>query len=134
MDGAVNSIRALLRGNTIVLNKLEDDYGIFNQVDAFVNLSRGNKTIQEVFLYPATDPSNDASGTQRHVIWEKVAEGIGNLQALRKISIRESIIVDDEGDFLPSLVPDWEILACILRHLRRGIKLNVNGQMLWHWV
>jgi hypothetical protein len=134
MDG-VDSIRALLRGNTIVLQKLEDNTGIFDQVDAFVNLSRGNETIQEVVLYPGTDPSDDASGTQRHVIWEKVAEGIGNLQALRKISIRESIIVDDEGDFLPSFAPDWEILACIFRRLRRGIQLNVkDGSMLWHWV
>jgi hypothetical protein len=73
-------------------------------------------------LYPVNDPSDDASGTHQYAIWEKVAEGIGNLQALREITISEPIGEDDEED---AFVPDWEILACVLRRLRQGIQLNL---------
>jgi hypothetical protein len=61
------------------LEKLEYRAGIFDHVDAFVNLSRDNETVQEVVLFPFIDPDDDASGTHRYAIWEKIAEGIGNL-------------------------------------------------------
>jgi hypothetical protein len=130
MDGVESTIRAALQGNTMFLDKREDDAGIFDQVDAFVNLSRGNETIQEVYLLPANDPSDDASGTQRYAIWEKIAEGVGNLQALREITIWDSYAEDvEEGP----LALDWEILACILRRLQRGIQLNIEDEVLALW-
>jgi hypothetical protein len=43
MDG-VDSIRAVLSGTRISLKKLDDNTGIFDHVDAFVNLSRGNES------------------------------------------------------------------------------------------
>jgi hypothetical protein len=98
-------------------------------VDAFVALSRGNETVQYVTLLPFTDPGDDVSGNHRYAIWEKVAEGIGNLQELDEIRIRERNIMDDEGE---EFVPDWEILACILRRLRRGIRLCMQDDtLLW---
>jgi hypothetical protein len=130
MDGSVDSIReALLNGNALYLDKRTGVSGIFEHVETFVTLSRGNATVQEVHLcIPATDPDDDVSGTHRYAIWETVAEGIGNLQALHHISICESH--DDEGS---TLAPDWEILACILRRLRRGIQLNMAYDTL-PWV
>jgi hypothetical protein len=104
----------------MVLDK-SDETGIFYQ-----NLSRDNETVQEVAVYITADPGDGAS----YAIWNKVAEGIGNLHALRKISVGRS--VDDEGEEVAS---DWEILACILRRLRPGIQLCMeNHQLLWNAV
>jgi hypothetical protein len=125
-DMDVEIIRKKLRGHTITLRKLDDQIGIFDQVDTFVNLSRGNKTVEEVTLYPYTD----SDGTDRYAIWDKIAEGIGNLQALRNINIADGNFADDEED---PLALDWEILACILRRLRRGIHLCIENDEPLPW-
>jgi hypothetical protein len=126
MDGLKDIIREVLSGRTFRLDELDDDTGIFDHVDAFVNLSRGNDLVEEVVLRPFTDPDEDASsGTDRYAIWNKIAEGIGNLQELRKITIMNFRIDDEEA-----LDHDWEILACILRRLRRGIQLCLQDDVL----
>jgi hypothetical protein len=119
-----DSIRGELSGRSIIFDKLDDRTGIFAHADVFVNLSRDNETVEEVYLYLTTDPD-----AQRYAIWDKIAEGIGNLQALRKITI-----LDGNNDDDP-LAPDWESLACILRRLRRGIHLCMNDDdspLVWH--
>jgi hypothetical protein len=129
MDG-LDSIRVVLSGDTIDFEKLYDATGLCDQADAFVNLSRENKTVEEVILCVDTesDPDDD-----RYAIWDKIAEGIGNLQALRKIKID---IVDYANDGEDPLAPDWEILVCILRglRLRRGIQLYMEDDepLLWN--
>jgi hypothetical protein len=134
MDAAVDRIGEVLSQHTIHLDKLGDDTCIFGHVDVFVNLSRENETVHEVDLWiPATDPDDDASGTHdRYAIWDKIAEGIRNLQALRQITIS----YDHSMDEWEVLVPDWEILACILRRLQRGIKLRMKDDddcpLLWN--
>jgi hypothetical protein len=123
---AVDRIRLQLRGRTITLRKLDDHIGIFAQVDAFVKLSRDNETVKEVILYAPTDP--DAHG---YAIWDKIAEGIGNLQALSQITIVNGNYSDGEEN---PLGPDWEILACILRRLQHGIHLCIEDDeapQLW---
>jgi hypothetical protein len=124
MDG-VDSIRAVLRERLIHLDKLHDDTGIFDHADAFVKLSRDNQTVEKVTLYLNTDPD-----AHQYAIWDKVAEGIGNLQALRAIIISHTDNMDGEGD---PLFPNWEILACILRRLRRGIHLRMQDGVLNLW-
>jgi hypothetical protein len=127
MDG-FESIREALSEDKIVLNALEDDTGIFDQVDAFANLSRGNELVEQVVLFPFTDPGDDISGNHRYAIWEKIAEGISNLQELNVIRIGFHVVDDEEE----ALAPDWEILACILRRLRRGITLWMgDNALLW---
>jgi hypothetical protein len=131
MDGGVDStIRKALRGKSLYLDKREDDTGIFEHADAFVNLSRGNETVREVYLLLANDPSDDASGTQRYAIWDKIAEGVGNLQALHEIIIWDSY---SQEDAWRPLAPDWQILACILRRLQRGIQLKIEDETLTVW-
>jgi hypothetical protein len=98
---SVDSIREVLSGCTIRLERLDDDTGIFDQVDAFVNLSRGNEFVEEVVLFPFTDPGDDMSGNHRYAIWEKIAEGIGNLQALSDIGNMYFLFLDDERIRLP---------------------------------
>jgi hypothetical protein len=56
MDGEV------LRRDTIILDKFHDDAGIFDHVDAFVNL-RENKTVEGIRLCLDTDP-----GAHRYAI------------------------------------------------------------------
>jgi hypothetical protein len=127
MNG-VDSIRAALSEIIIVLDVLNDENGIFDQVDVFLNLSRENETVQSVVLFiPSfTDSGDDASVIHRYAIWEKIAEGIGNLQALHEFEITHY-------EWEP-FVPNFEILACILRRLRRGIRLCIsdNAPLLWH--
>jgi hypothetical protein len=99
MLDSVDSIREELSFHTIFLEKRGDDTGILDQADAFVNLSRDNKTVEEVYLCPFTypgDDDDDASGTHRYAIWDKIAEGIGNLQALREITIWDGHVVDND--------------------------------------
>jgi hypothetical protein len=67
----VDSIREVLSGAIIHLDKLEDETGIFDQVDAFVNLSRDNEKVQYIVLRPVTDLDDDTSGTHRYAIWDK---------------------------------------------------------------
>jgi hypothetical protein len=126
MDG-VDSIRRVLLQETIILDKQEDVTGMFDHADAFVNLTRDNKTVEEVRLRLDTDPD-----AHRYAIWDKIAEGIGNLHALHVIVIVDTSIDDGEED---PLAPDWEILACILRRLRHGIQLHIEDDeapQLWH--
>jgi hypothetical protein len=130
----IYSIREELRGGTIHLGRLNDNTCIFDRVDTFVSQSRGNDSVEEVVLFPFTNPGDDISGNSRYAIWEKIAEGIGKLQALSEITISSDsrYFVDDEEE---ALVPDWEILACILRHLRRGVRLCMrdnNSLRLWN--
>jgi hypothetical protein len=134
---AVGSIRAVLSGGTIHLNKLEDQTGIFDRADSFERQSRENETVQHVTLCLATDPD-----AHRYKIWDKIAKGIGNLQALREITIVDAHIDyttiwgangDDDDEEEDALVPDWETLACILRRLRRGIDLRMQDGAVRLW-
>jgi hypothetical protein len=74
----------------------------------------------------ATDPD-----AQRYATWDKIAEGIGNLQALDEIIIVDHDFYHDQED---PIAPNWEILSCILRRLRRGVHLRMqyNVQLLWN--
>jgi hypothetical protein len=121
---SAENIRELLSGDTIDFNP-DDAADIFAQLDVFVNLSRENKTVEEVTFDVPVNPDPE---DHRYVIWDKIAEGIGNLQALYKITIGNGTFYAGEVD------PDWEILACILRRLRRGIHLRMEdcGQLLWN--
>jgi hypothetical protein len=63
-----DSIRVVLSGEEMVLDKVEDDDGIFDDVGAFIKLSRDNETVKKIvlylFTYPPTlfTPSGMASG------------------------------------------------------------------------
>jgi hypothetical protein len=94
----------------------ESRCNFFGNDDAFVNLSRGNEIVQEVLLDLSIDPASRTG-------WGKVAEGIGNLQALRNIIVLECSFGDNSGE---APVPNWEFLACILRRLGRGIQLDIQ--------
>jgi hypothetical protein len=96
MDGE-DSIRDALSVDSFVLNEGDDDTGILDQVDVFVNLSRKNETVDTVTLWiPFTDPDDDTSVTHdRYAIWASIAEGIGNLKALCEIIIVRDMDEDD---------------------------------------
>jgi hypothetical protein len=98
MDG-LDSLRRALRGEHIHLSKRKGATDIFDLADAFVNLSRENETIQTVHLFPVTDTGDDASGNHRYAVWDKIAEGVGNLQALCEISIMHSHAVGHRTNF-----------------------------------
>jgi hypothetical protein len=140
MDGADHiSINSVLTENTVLFNKQDDATGIFDHVDAFVDLSLDNETVQRVVVF--IDPHDDAAGTHRYAIWNKIAEGIGNLQALVQINISHDNLMNDEdiplallNDGDDPLAPDWEILACILQRLQRKVHLVMDDHatLLWN--
>jgi hypothetical protein len=60
-------------------------------------------------------------------VWDKVGQAIGKLHALERLCITTHYYRDeddysneDEDDEVVPLgpIPDWEILACILRHVQ----------------
>jgi hypothetical protein len=119
-----DKIRDELRSHKIYLIEESD---IFWQVDnAFVKLSRDNETVESIDLCLHSDPDRDAS-----TVWDKVAEGTGNLQALQEITIES--LIDEDFDEEDLFLYDWKILACILRRLRRGIYLRMDDRAppLW---
>jgi hypothetical protein len=91
---------------------------ILNHIDYFVRQSRGNEIVGSVYLWP-----HDINGRDDE-IWDKVGQAIGNLQALERLHICNSRYRDDGDD--ETLIPDWEILALILSHVRQRIALIVT--------
>jgi hypothetical protein len=128
MDG-FNSIREVLSGDSITLDELDDETGIFDHADAFTIQSRGNETVEDLLMWIVYN--GPGSRTPEFAIWDRVAEGIGNLQALREITIVDGSF--DDGEEEDRCVPIWEILACILRRLRHGIHLRLQNHapLLW---
>jgi hypothetical protein len=73
MEG-VDRIRAVLSGHTIDFEKRQDEIRIFDHVDAFVDLSRGNESVEKVSFCLATEsillatmppgPTGMSSGTK----------------------------------------------------------------------
>jgi hypothetical protein len=122
-------------------SSLSLDYGktipwILNHIDCVVNQSRGNESIKQVNLCPhAVDGyGNDA--------WDKVGQAVGNLQAFRKLHIsshtpdysHDDYYYDSDGDYVPVVprgpIPDWEILARILKHVRQNVEVVINDERL----
>jgi hypothetical protein len=125
VEEATLRIRNDLSRSYIIVDEEHGD--LFDHVDVFVNLSRHNQTLENVqkvtLCIPFTDP-DDNSRTLRYAMWDKIAEGIGNLEALDEIIIGSQEDHGPEDDEGP-LAPDWVILACILRRLRRGVMLSL---------
>jgi hypothetical protein len=121
MEDTVRNIRNSLHGSHLWLDKSDDDddTGIFEAVDSFLELSQGNTAVQVVDVCPYDeDPGN-------HELWDKVGRGrVGNLKSLESLCIRlnNGDGDDDEGDVSE---PDWEILVRILRYISHRIILDI---------
>lgn len=92
---------------------------IMNHIDRFVNQSRGNDRVEDVYLIPNAIKGHGADA------WDKVGQGIGNLQALSKLHIRNP---RNPIHYIDEVVPitDWETLAHILSHVRQSITIIVT--------
>jgi hypothetical protein len=84
---------------------------ILNHIDCFASQSRVNKSLTEVKLFPYSIDGHDED------VWDKLGQGIGNLQALRKI-----IILKKNQPF-----HDWDLLALILTHVRQKITIHFSN-------
>jgi hypothetical protein len=74
-------------------------------------------------------------GGQDDDAWDKVGQAIGNLQALKSLSISSYDGFDDDDDSDDDydqvvLNPDWKILARILSHVRQNIGINLDVNVL----
>jgi hypothetical protein len=112
MEDTLEKIRKWLgRYASSYLDKSRDDAGIFEAVDSFVELSQGNTSVREVFVWPYDEDVGN------YELWDKVGQGVGNLKSLKSLGIT----LDNEGD---GSEPDWEILARVLRHVSHDINLK----------
>jgi hypothetical protein len=93
---------------------------ILNHVDCFVSQSRGNSSIERLLLNPYS-----FNVGQEERVWEKVGEGIGNFQGLTNIYICSDVHDTD-------VIPEWGILACILRYVRQSVTINIDGFYQWY--
>jgi hypothetical protein len=103
-------LRALCRDHLDL--DVADDYDamVFAEVDSFVAQSQGNTSIKHMRLHPHdVDPGN-------YELWDKVGQGVGNLESLGVVSI-----------YIGNGLPDWEILARILPHIQNKIELRIDG-------
>jgi hypothetical protein len=88
---------------------------IMNHIDHFVSHSRGNDSVTDLHLYPQDFYGHD------DVVWDKLGQAVGNLQALERLCICTPEYHDDVDEAVP--IPNWEILALVLSHLRQRITL-----------
>jgi hypothetical protein len=102
---------------------------VLNDIDCFVSQSRGNESVTDVFLFPYY--SYEFNG-QQDSFWDKVGQVIGNLQALKRLRIytHGRIFGPHHADEVVP-IPDWEILARILSHMRQKIAVNITDVKAW---
>jgi hypothetical protein len=93
---------------------------ILNHIDCFNRQARLNESIKTVHFYRYSGDCQD------NEVWDKLGQAIGNLQALEKLYIRTNY--DENGDLSTSA---WEILACILRHVRQKIDVDITDIDDW---
>jgi hypothetical protein len=63
-------------------------------------------------------------------VWDKVGQAIGNLRALKKLSVYACI----EDPDLPKVTPNWEILVRILSQVQQKIEVKIAGFRPWNTV
>jgi hypothetical protein len=98
---------------------------ILNHIDCFVSECRGNENIIVVELDPHAFYGRDDE------VWDKVGQAVGELQALERLSISNPMVYDDDGDDQVVPIPDWEILASILRHIRQKVTVDISEYHGW---
>jgi hypothetical protein len=101
---------------------------ILTFVDEFVCKSRGNSGIESLHLHAYA--FNEVFDEQFIVglderVWERLGEVIGNLQELRRIFIICEDVLEN------AVTPNWERLACIIRHVRQSVMIDIDGSYQW---
>jgi hypothetical protein len=120
MEDRLEVIRNALCDDRLCLKKSGDHLGIFEYVESFVELSRGNEHVRSLELYPYDEEAGN------NELWDKVGQGVGNLKSLRTLSICLKNVVEGVNDEGNVSNPDWEILARVLRYVNRDIKLDFS--------
>jgi hypothetical protein len=120
-------IRQSLQKTTLNIDWGEDNDGIFASVDSFLELSKGNNIVQTVYLDQYWGDYSER-GLPTMEAWEQLGKGIGNLQALKELKIRFSVLDLVEVDVYhdEEEPPDFEALARVLHHVRQKITLSVD--------
>jgi hypothetical protein len=114
--------QALLETTLDIGSMREGATGVFDNARSFVKLSQGNDTVQQVVINLYRDYHRDT----------KMLRVLGNLEALRVLTIRFQLYEDEEGDdhaereVAESLY--WQAFAGALVQLRHHIELRLDGE------
>jgi hypothetical protein len=112
-------------------------FWILDHIDCFDRQARLNENIKELHLCFWQGFSND---NKEKMDWEKVGQAIGNLRALQTVRIFTPTYQDkpgyvhvegDEDEEDEDGLPDWEILAHILSHVRQKIEVSITDVLAW---
>jgi hypothetical protein len=97
---------------------------ILNHIDCFVSQSQGNASVVNVILRP------HAFNGGNYDVCDKIGLAIGNLQFLETlfISNHRNSYEDDDDEVGPVPIPDWEMVARILRHVRQNVKIVIDDE------
>jgi hypothetical protein len=127
-DYEQDDVEVLMRqalSKSVLQIEWDEDYGgIFADVDAFLELSKGNSIVQVVCLNPYWYQNRIRRSDAN---WEeKLGRALGNLQSLTVLSVicTDERDEDLEGEYEQE-PPDWEYVARVLRHIRQKITLCV---------
>jgi hypothetical protein len=102
---------------------------IWNHIDCFVSQSRGNENVEEVCLC-----LHALFGGHDNDIWDKLGQAINKLQALEMLRIDPRADERKDGDDDDRLVVPargWEILARILSHVRKKVRVELDDTNMW---
>jgi hypothetical protein len=125
MEDSKDLVRDKLSHSYLSVNNINPF--LFDNIDAFVALSRDNTSLEDVELYPF-----DGNGERTDEFLEKVGQMVGNLSELQTITIRFEFCTEAQIEgFLPNEAaprPDWEIITRILRYLRRKVAICTSRQ------
>jgi hypothetical protein len=104
---------------------LDDDSieWILKHIDCFVRHSRGNESVEELYLWPDAYLHPYDFSKHDDDAWAKFGQAIGNLRGLGRFHMRPPNYQDDDEVIALS---DWKILALILTHVRQNIALIVT--------
>jgi hypothetical protein len=115
--------RDLLRWSYL---NLDDDSipWMVNHIDCFVSQSRSNESVEILTIRPLSVNGHD------EIFWDKVGQAIGSLQALEALHISGHYYHDvgdsDEDDDEVVPIPDWEIIARILKYVRQNVTVKID--------
>jgi hypothetical protein len=124
-EDAESLMRQALSKTIMDIEWHEDGDGIFSDVDAFLELSKGNNIVQVVQLNPYW--SRNRIRRSDAVEWEeKLGMALGNLQSLTVLSVICTDERDDDESEEEREPPNWECVGRVLRHVWQKITLSVQ--------
>jgi hypothetical protein len=103
-----------------------------DSVFCFARQSQGYENVEVLVLYPHAyyNKGQEDGYWEKDGLWDKVGQAVGNLQALKCLQF-SSLLPYHHEDFHEVAIPDGEILARILSHMRQKVRVDHADYDRW---